>query len=526
MFTAFAQGGFKDGIDYFKAGYPEEAGIILTNTINQPETDQALANYYLGCVALGKNDKAAAADYFQKGIAADPKCGYNYIGQGQLALMNDNSGEAEKLFKEGIATNKKNGALYAAVARAYFNVNPIHNAKQIEKYLAEGNKVSKFKESDIFVLQGDMAANNPGDAAGFYETAIVTDQQVGNPVSPEAFVKYAKVYFRVNPQYSIDKLKELKKLQPNSALAQRELAEKYYDNNQLTLAAEEYGRYINNPNHFIKDEQRYCGLLFFGKKYDKSLEEAKKVLAKEPGNLYMQRMVMYNLYELGQYDAALAAAQKFFAETPKADLQPKDYEYEGNIYLELKKYPEALAAFKAGSEAFPDRTDMLDELAKAYNYNNDFAQAAQTMQRYIDTGDRSLNDIWDLADYYKNWGLTLPEGSADRAAAATAGIKAIDSSIEKAPGAGQLYRTKSQLLQVADSKPNLPAVDAYKQMIAAYEKAGDTEKRKGQIIAGYMYIGQYFAQEKDMAQARENYQKALALDPSNTSLANYIKTLK
>lgn len=526
MASAFAQGGYSDGIDYFKAGYPEEAAIILNNTINDASTDKALANYYLGQVALTKDDKAAAASYFEKGIQADPKCGYNYIGQGKIALLDKNEGEAEKLFKEGLNCNKKDGGLYAAVARAYFDVNPVHYGKKIEKYIADGNKATKFKGSDIFVLQGDMVTNNPGEAAGQYETAIVTDQEVGNPVRPEAFVKYAKVYFRVNPQFAIDKLKELNRLQPNSALAQRELAEKYYDNNQLTLAAEEYGKYMSNPNHFIKDEQRYCGLLFFGKKYDQSLAEARKVLAKEPNNFYMQRMVMYNLYELGQYDGALEAGKKLFAMTDKANLQPKDYEYMGNAYIQLKQYPEALATFKAGVEAYPDRTDMLDELAQAYNYNNDFEQAAKTMQKYVESGDRSLNDVWDLADYYKNWGLSLPEGSEERAAAAALGIKAIDGAIEKAPNAGQLYRTKSQLFQVANAEPNVEAADAYKKMLECYEAAGDIEKRKSQVIAAYMYIGQYYAHEHDMAQARENYQKALDLDPSNEGLAKYIDTLK
>lgn len=526
MVSAFAQGGYSDGIDYFKAGYPEEASIILNNTINDAATDKALANYYLGQVALTKNDKAAAASYFQKGVEANPACGYNYIGQGQIALLDGKEGDAEKLFKQGIGCNKKDGGLYAAAARAYYDVNPIHYAKKIEKYIADGNKATKFKGSDIFVLQGDMVNNNPGEAAGQYETAIVTDQEVGNPVRPEAFVKYAKVYFRVNPQFAIDKLKELNRLQPNSALAQRELAEKYYENDQFTMAAEQYGKYLQNPNHFIKDEQRYCGLLFFGKKYDQSLAEARKVLAKEPDNFYMQRMVLYNLVALQQYEGAVEAGKKLFAMTDKSKREAKDYEDLADAYNHLKQYPEALATLKEGVAAFPERSAMLDDLAKAYNYNNDFEQAAQTMQKYVDSGDRSLNDVWDLADYYKNWGLSLPEGSEERAAAAALGIKAIDGAIEKAPNAGQLYRTKSQLFQVANAEPNVEAADAYKKMIECYEKAGDMEKRKGQVVAGYMYMGQYYAHEHDMTQAREYYQKALDLDPSNEGLAKYIETLK
>lgn len=525
---AMAQGGFQDGIDYYKADYPEEAAIILTKTINDPASDKALSYYYLGAIDLRKNDKAAALANFDKGIAANPQCGYNYIGKGQIELLNGNESAAEKLFKQGVscADKKEKGAMDAAVARAYFNVNPIKYAKKIEKYIADGDKASKFKESDLFVLRGDMVVNNPGESAGQYETAIVTDEEVGAPVSPEAYVKYARVYFHVNPEYAINKLTELNKKLPNSALAQRELAEKYYDNNQLTLAAEEYGKYMSNPNHFERDEQRYSGLLFFGKKYSKSLEVAEKVLAKNPDNFYMQRMVMYNLYELKCYDKAEEAAKKFFAMVPKDQIQPKDYEYEGDILMELKQYEAAVAAYKKCETAFPDRTDILDELAAAYNSASQFELAATTMKRYIETGDRSLNDLWDCADYYKNWGLSLPEGSEERSAVAAEGIKFIDMAIERQPKAGQLYRTKSQLIQVGNGTPNIEAADAYKKMIECYEAAGDKEKRASQIISGLMYIGSYYAANKDMETARSYYQQALDLDPSNEGLANYIKTLK
>lgn len=528
MLSAMAQGGYQDGIDYFKADYPEEAAIILNNTIGSLSgNDKALAYYYLGAIDLRKADKAAAMANFDKGIEANPQCGYNYIGKGQIELINGDESAAEKFFKQGISSDKKEkGALCAAVARAYFNVNPTKYAKKIEKYIAEGDKASKFKESDIFVLRGDMVVNNPGESAGQYETAIVTDEEVGAPVSPEAYVKYARVYFHVNPKYAIDKLIELNKKQPTSALAQRELAEKYYENDQLTMAAEQYAKYMSNRNHFERDEQRYCGLLFFGKKYDKSLSEAQKVLAKNPDNFYMQRMVMYNLFELKRYEEAKAAGDKFFAIAPKDQIQPKDYEYMGDILMELKDYPAAVAAYKKCELTFPDRTDILDNLAAAYNSSSEFELAAKTMQRYIDSGDRSLNDLWDCADYYKNWGLSLPEGSAERAAAAAEGIKCIDQAIERQPKAGQLYRTKSQLIQVGNAAPNLEAADAYKKMIECYEEAGEKEKRASQIVSGLMYIGSYYAANKDMDTARSYYQQALELDPSNEGLANYIKTLK
>ena len=57
-----AQQGFKDGVEYYRADQPEEAAIILTNTLNDAGTDQSTAYYYLGQVALQEGNKAKAKD--------------------------------------------------------------------------------------------------------------------------------------------------------------------------------------------------------------------------------------------------------------------------------------------------------------------------------------------------------------------------------------------------------------------------------------------------------------------------------
>jgi len=526
--TVMAQGGYQDGVDYFKAGHYDDAKEILEKTIGSDATDKGVANYYLGAIALHNGDKAAALSYFDKGIAANPSCGLNYIGKGEIELSNGDKSAAEKLFKQGLKTGSKSeaGALNTEVARAYFNTNPVTYAKEINKYIEKADKAAKFKEPAVFVLRGDITTNNPGDAAGQYETAIVTAQEAGLPVSPEAYVKYANVYFRVNPKFAINKLEELNAAMPNSALAQRELAEKYYDNNQLTMAAEQYAKYMNNPNHFQKDEQRFSGLLFFGKKYDQSLEIARKVLEKDPGNIYMQRMVMYNLNALERYEEALPTAERFFKTAPADKKNFKDYDTYGEILCALKRGPEAVKIYEEAVALYPDKTELLPALSSAYSDAEQHDKAAQAMQKFIEIGNPSTNDYYILARRYMNYGLTLPEGSPERAEAADNGIKAVDIAIAKAPSNGTLYRTKAQLFQVKDGEPNAGAADAYTEMMNAYEKAGQAAERKDAFKAAYMYLGMYYAKNDDKAKARDAYEKVLELDPSNDDLRNYLKTFK
>ena len=96
--TASAQG-FKDGIEYYKAGQYDNAITILERNMNAAGTDKALANYYLGQAFLAKGDQAKAKSAFQAGLAADPQCAYNYVGIGAIDLKNGDAQAAQDNFK-------------------------------------------------------------------------------------------------------------------------------------------------------------------------------------------------------------------------------------------------------------------------------------------------------------------------------------------------------------------------------------------------------------------------------------------
>ncbi|MCI9285396.1 MAG: tetratricopeptide repeat protein [Muribaculaceae bacterium] len=381
--TALAQGGYQDGVDYYNADRFDKAKTILEKTLNDAGTDKAVSYFYLGSLDMRDGNTAAAATM-------------------------------------------------AAIARAYANVDPVAYAKEIDKYIAQGMKVSKNKEAQIYVLQGDLAKNqDKGVAAGYYEQAMIYDEEAGN-VNPEAYVKYSNLYNKVNSDFAIGKLVELNEKLPTSALAQSELAEKYYDNNQFTRAAEQYGKYMQNPNHFQGDEQRYSGLLYFGKKYQESLDMANQVLAKDPNNEYMQRMVMLNKAALEDYAGAEEAAQKLFSHSG-AKFTATDYTTHGEVLAKLGRPEEAIVAYEAAYNLNPERNkQVLADISEMYNKLENDAKSVEYMQKFVDSGDASLNDYFILSNRYKNLGLSLPEDSPERAEAANNGIKYIDLALAEA----------------------------------------------------------------------------------------------
>ncbi|MDE5745563.1 MAG: tetratricopeptide repeat protein [Paramuribaculum sp.] len=512
--TASAQG-YQDGVDNFNAGRIDVAKIILNNTINDASTDKAVAYNYLGNIEFIEGNVAQARVDYEKGVQANSQNPYNYVGLGKIALLNGNKSEANNYFKQAKDINKKNLAVLVAIARANYDVDPVANAKEIETNIAKALKDSKNTESSAFLLQGDMKAKeDPGEAAALYEMAIEADK-AKNVVNREAYVKYANTYFKVAPSFAIDKLKELNQLEPNSALAQRELAEKYYDNEQFGSACIQYGKYMENPNHFQSDEQRYAGLLFSAKEYDKSMAIAQKVLDKDPNNYFMFRIIMMDKNELKDYTAVEEMGKKLF-DHPGANLIPNDYILYANALSNQGKTAEAVAVYEKAVELNPNKPELLVDLSDAYGKNGQNEEAVNTMKRYLDGGNGKVNDFVQMARRYDGLARSFEVGTPERIEAAAEGAKYINVAIEKAPNTPIVYAIKSQiLLGGTGNKPNEEIAQTYEKMLELLN--ADPENKAKNIAlykaADYM-LGIYYT-DIDKEKAKTYLDDYLTLDPED-----------
>ena len=539
---AFAQGGYQDGVDYYNADRYEQAKIILNKTLNDPSTKKGVAYYYLGAIDMRENKVAEAKAMFDKGIQADAAYGMNYVGLGEIALKNGDTKAAKEYFAEALKPDKKNPEVNAAVARAYFNVDPTAYSKEIGKYVADALKHSKNLSPDVYVLQGDMAraANKIGDAAAFYEQAITYEEQAGN-VNPEAYVKYANLYNKVNNNFSIAKLEELTSKLPTSALAMRELAEKYYDSELYSKAAAQYGKYMSNPNHFQQDEQRYSQLLYFDGKNKESLDLAKGVLAKDPQNFYMYRMVLLNDAALGNNEEAVEYGAKLFA-APGAKFTSMDYRTYSDALAKLGRLEESAKVLEQGYQANPEKNvGMLADISAMYTNaesgkeENDIntenlAKAAEYQQKYIDIAEApSLNDIFTLANRYRNLGLRLPVGSPERAEAANNGLKYIDLGLTKNPvNSVPFYRNRATLIQIRDGQePSEELTNTYLELLKELDKdeANKTDN-KNLYQAAYVSIAQYYLKNGDKATGRQYFQTLYDMYPDTPGVGDWLSKNK
>lgn len=536
VFASYADG-YKDGVEYFQAGQEENAEIVLLQTLDEAATDKAEAYYYLGWIELNKGNLDKASEYFELGVKANPEYAYNYVGKGAVALKKGNVDAAKDFFKEAEKINKKDAKIRVDIARAYYNADKVKYNKQWNDALKDAKKKDK-KESAIYIFEGDVFADEQkyGDSAGYYEMAITFDAE-----RPIAYVKYANTYFRINPTVAIQKLEEIVAKNPNSALAQRELAEKYYENNQWTKAAEQYKNVIDNPNHFASDDERYVVLLYFGKNYQESLSRAQAQLQKTPTSFLMKRMVFLNQAALEQYAEAEKSAIDFFG-SASADnlLSSNDYTTYGDVLKKLGKEEEALGEYEKAVEINPDKVELLKDLSSAYSTAatattdsvkaaNYHLKSAELYKKFIDKGDYSTNDLFVLAGRYQNVIATALNDTLKSKAFEKAN-KVINEVLERVPDDYRIAQRKARIALTYEGNDRSKglAVAPYNQMmeILNNDTTIDESKKKEAFMEAYMYIAAHYLAIKDSATAKSYYLKYLELDPTNEALKKYIENMK
>lgn len=516
--SAGAQG-YKDGVEYYKAGQFDNAITILNRNLSDASTDKAMAYYYLGQSYLAKGDKSQAKSNFDAGLTANANCGYNYVGIGTLDLLAGNEDAAEDNFKKAQSFDKKNAEILVDIARAYYKADPTKYAKEIADFLKKAYKKSKNTEPAIYIFEGDRLADEKdwNKAATMYEQAIYFDDD-----NPEGYVKYANVYFKTDggKRFAIQKLAELLQKRPNSALGQRELAEKYYEDGQWTEAAKQYGQYIDNPNHFPEDKARYAILLFTGNNFDKAYSIASEVLKSKPGDITLQRIVIRSLDALKRDSEALAEAKEYFNNAAnEGKFNVADYTFYADLLNNAKQDSLAVNVLERGLKAFPGNGDILKKLSDTYWAQKNYRKSAEFYNQYLATAENpqrseyyaAAKRLWALAS------LSDDDTPEERAQQAQLGLNYMDKVMTGIEPEPTYLRWKAMLYIVKnDNKPDINAVNTYKEVISILDKdpanadPANKDNYLDYYVEAYRTIAHYYLLQKDdeaMKAAKEQMDK-------------------
>ncbi len=520
-----------EGSEYYKADQFDNAKELLLRSLNNPGTDKAVSDYYLGLIALRDKNKTEAQKYFSEGISTNPEYPYNYVGMGTLQLMNGQEKEAEKSFKTAESKSKKDATLHIAIARAYDTADPVKYEKQITKRVEKARK-TKMENPEIYIFEGDQLAEKKqwGDAAAKYEMATSYDKN-----ATQAYVKYANLFTMVNPQYAVDMLKKLLTVNPTSALGERELAIAYYNNKDFANAADQYGKYVKNPSHFKQDEDRYAFLLFYSGDYKKGYDYATSLLNADPKNFTAQRYQFMNAAQLPELKDQLPAMAEALYNAHNANptvnkFAAIDYTLIADEFAKAKQVDKAISVINEGIKDMPDNANFNKTLAMLYVDANNLTQATEAYKGYIEkTEEPGYNDFVQQATFSFYAGVENQEKDPAKAA------QFFNETKEYAQKAATILpdNYKPVMLEGDVAKQTAPSKEEaetaafpyYEKALTLLESSKDPSRYTRDAKTIYNYMGNYYLTQKNVEKAKEYFNKYLTLDPNNEEYRKFVESL-
>jgi len=512
-----------EGISYYKAGFPQVAKPILiaeyaTDTLTRAETC-----FYLGNIYFGENKPDSAEVYFKKGLTGKDDNVLNTIGFAMLKIKansKDADLEIQNVLK--LKNSKKNPDYFIAASNAYLVNGQIDQASVYR----DKAKDLKSKYAPMAVLAGDieLAKKDVGTACSNYELAVLYD-----PNCKEAYIKYARAYKNVNTALSIDMLNKLKQKQPDFLLADKELADIYYNNNEFDKAAQLYDSYLKSGNSNTKDLVRYATTLFFNHDFAKSLEISNSGLQKEPRNPAFNRLSMYNNTDLKKYDDAIISADHLFNQSDKPDFTFLDYRYYGQALHETKKYDLAIVQYQKALEADSSKVDLWKDISDMYNEKGDLDNAISNYIKY----ENSLAEDKKNADVIVALGkLYYALGNKDSISAAVKkssflkadSVFALVVKIEPTGYRGNFWRARANFGLDPETTQGL-AKPYYEQTAALVESKADP-KYNSILLECYRYLGFYSLVKNEYTTSESYWNKILAIDPTNATAIKGIEGIK
>lgn len=519
-----------EGVEYYKADQFANAKELLLRNMNNAGTDKSVSDYYLGLIALEDGNTAEASKLFSEGVNANPEYAFNYVGLGAIDLRKKDAKAAAANFKIAESKEKKSASLAIAIARAYYEADPVAYEKDITKYVEKARKID-MKNADIYLFAGDQKKDEKdwGGAGAQYEMATSY-----NPNATEAYVKYANLFTKVNPEYAITMLNKLLSVNPSSALGQRELANAYYNAQKFTDAAAEYGKYVNNPNHFKQDEDRYAFLLFYGGDYQKGYDYSSALLKADPSNFTAQRYQFMNAAQIKDMQGQLLDMAKALYDAHQANpnnkLAPIDFILMAQEYNTAKQPEQAQAVLLEAIKEMPTNAEFYKQLAMSYAGSNNISKASDAYEGYIANSEKP-----GYNDYIQQATFAFYAGVENKNKDEQAAEKYYSQALENAGKAAEIlpnnYKPKKFIGDVAkqladEANVASAAVPAYTEALALLEASENPARYANDAKEMYNYMGNYYLDQKDIPTAKTYFNKYLEYDPNNSAYRNFVEGLK
>lgn len=458
-----------------------------------------------------KNDNSEVAKtMYQKGADVNATNPLPYVGLGKIEWYQGKQTEAKANFYKAITLAAgKNATVLMKIAEVYIQAEN-KNVPEAINLLAQAAKLEP-NNPEVYILTGDayLEQNEGTKAVGNYEKAESLDKK-----SVRAILRQGQLYNRArNYNLALDFYRKAKTIDSTFAPAFREAAEIYIRAGKYGEAAYNMKKYLA-LNNDCSAKSKYAGVLNQARMYKESVEQGKEALKCVPVNPYTYRYLAYSMYESGDYAGGMENINNFFTNAPADKIIPMDYEYRAKLLSKTGKDSLAIIDFRKAMELQPEKLELNGDIANAYIKMKKYPEAIAAYKTKMATGKSTANDFFGIGRAYYF--------SKDFVNADSAFMQIVVAQPELPLGYLWRAKTNSQM----DPKNEKWAAKEYYEIFISKVKPEEKEKSKKDLVDAFNYLAAYYAEKKDCPNVKLYMQKVLELDSANAQAKKVIAGLK
>lgn len=448
--------------------------------------DARMLTHMAGIMAqAGKSEKALTV--LDRAIALQPEAGEAYFTKGLLLLNLKRPAEAEEAMRSGIARSPDNAVGHYHLGRILLETGKVDDAVASFERAITAN--ASFEPAYLALASMHEARHDKDRAVAVLKKYL---QQV-NPRNREIRHQLVRIYVDAKDYQGARKeLEDLIAEDPSDLDAQLRMA-------LIQGEQKEYAQAIDRLNGILKVRpaelkvRDYLGYLYEeSKDTQKALETYSFNVQLEPtffeGHLHLG--VLY--YRLKKFPEANEHLGRAIALNPK---QPESHIVQGLAYLQQEQYDKSAEVFLEGIRHNPKSADLHFNLGTAYDKLNRFDDVVQAMETAIKLDPHHADALNYLGYSYADRGIRIEQA-----------ISLTKQAVALKPDNG--YYVDS--LGWAFFKSGRLA-EALVELKRAAALVGDDP-----VI--YEHLGDIYAKQQRLSDAREAWLHALELDPTNHKL--------
>jgi putative PEP-CTERM system TPR-repeat lipoprotein len=478
------------GKKYADAKQYREAVVEFRNAI-QLDPKSGEAHFRLANAYMDLQDLDNALQEYVKAAAVEPANVTNQLKAANMLLLARRFEDARVYAEKALAREPTN------VLAQLVHANALAGLKQFDAAMAEIQKAIELdptrSESYTDLGRVQVISGSPEKAEENFKEAIEVD-----PKSPDAYISLATFY------WSQDRIKEaeatMKKaveVDPKNIGANRAMAV-FYAGNGREAEAEQYLRTIATTTPTVSARLALADYYIALNRAGDAMPVLEATAKDRDGYGEARSRIAAIQYAAGR----TAEAHKTIDETLAADpSQPRALLTKGQFLLVEKKIDDAIKLVKAAVISDPRSVTARSTLGSIYASRHEYDEATQEFTEVLKLNPRSIMAKLELAQLNLNRGL--PAVAVDYAQQAVSakpdnlGLRVL--LVRTLVGKGELDRAELEL----------------RPLLAQFDKVSELH-----WLAGSIHL-----QRKEVAAARQSFERALALNPDAVEPLDALVTL-